>query len=373
MTEQVQKTEDELMQEASALIAARRNEGKLPPKAETPETTTEPPAESESAETVETSEPDKSEPAPAEPFEGYSALPEAVRQKWDEMMAKAAAAERAEAAAADFRQKYEAMHGRVAPLQRQLDQLQRQAQAAPRPVQHSLTVDEWSKSLTPQMRDYFERFPEDAKAQFEIARDVAERQAAALTERVDQKVHEIERRAELAVLAREHPDFRDYSLNNGTPATQKGAAFWQWTQSQPPHIQELARSDHADDIAAALSLHKWQQRPEVQAAYEDLKAPECQQWLRSQPPAIANLLDSPRIDDRIAVMRMLDQHLRLQEGTKAPDPQTAARVSQIAARREQQGKASPSIRPTVAPHSATTDGNDAGWAAAVAAVRQYQR
>lgn len=375
MTEQVQKTEDELMQEAQALIDARRNEGKLPPKPEALE-----PIAAAEPETPEPAAPDGETPAepaaPDEPFEGYNALPEAVRKKWDELNQKAAEAERLRADGEKLRNDFNALHNRLAPVQRELDKLQRASANQPRQSAPSLSVEDWAKSLTPQMQKYYREFPEEARAAFEIARSVTERTTADIEQRFEGKLHEIERRAELAVLSREHPDFRDYSKVRGQPATPKAAEFWNtWLPNQPEHIQSLVHSDSAEDTAAALSLFKWEQRPEVQAAIAEQREPAFQSWLAQQPSTLAAAIYSPRIDDRIAVWRLFDQHLKLQEvGQQAePDPQAAARVAQLAARREQQGKASPSIRQTVAPPSAATDGNDAGWAAAVAAARQYHQ
>lgn len=362
-----EKTEDELMLEAQALIDARRAE--LNPK---PEPESEPAPEPEAQpEPVATEPAAEGEPAPepvAEPFEGYNALPEAVRKKFDELNSRASVADKLQADTEKLRNDYNALHNRLAPVQRKLEELQRNQpkQVAAEPA---LSVDEWSKSLTPQMREYFRQFPEEARAQFEISRDLVDRRAKELSASVDEKFHQIERKNELSMLAREHPDYRDFALSEGKPATTKGAAFWQWLPSQPEHIQALAHSDSAADIASAITLHKWEQQPDVQAALKETQEPEFKSWIAQQPRALADALYSPRIDDRIAVMRIFDQHLRLQEaGNTGPQ---VARVAQIAARREQQGKASPSIRPTVAPHSAVTDGQDAGWAAAVAAARQH--
>ena len=178
------------------------------------------------------------------------------------------------------------------------------------------------------------------------------------------------------MLAREHADFREFGLRNENgklvPNSPKAADYWQWAQQQSDEVWSAANSDSAEDISAALSLYKWERQHKD--VIEETRGREFQEWFATQPPAVAGLLGSPRLNEREYVLRLYAQHLDLQDRQTPVDPKTTARVDQIAARRQQQAKASPSTRSSAAPaQAAATGGEDADWASVQAGLAEWRR
>lgn len=352
--------EDLAMEAAHAAIEASRN-GTAPP---------EPAAQQQEPEPGIT-EPaqEGNQPHADEPFEGYSALPEAVRKRFDEAQKKAAEADRLATEVAKEREKYNALHGRVKPLQQYYDQNRNQPQKqqvqAPKPV----GFDDWIKETSKDYQRWAGEFPEDARIQFEVAQRaaaMADTRIQSVRNEVEQRFQALQQRSELDRLARTHPDYVEFAATG-----QKAADIRAWAESQGPDVQAALASDSADEVSAVLSAYKWERGdPVVRETYND---PHFQRWLGNQSRHIQSMARSVDVIDRVDLMHI---YIGSEYGAaRADDPKTAARVKELTQRREQQSRTvSPSFRPNVAPASAANvGGEDAEWAAANARIEQWRK
>lgn len=360
--------EDLAMEAAQAAIDAARakDQGEPAPEVETPEA----PAQEAPQEGAA--------PIADEPFEGFSQLSEAAQAKWLEVEAKAKRADELAAAEAKLRGDFSALHNRVAPLQRKLDELQRQ----PRPQQQApapLGFGDWLKGTSKEYQQWAREFGEDAKLQYEHAMRVtaeADKRIRSVEESVESRFRDMQFKTELSRLAATHSDYREFAFREADgkrePLTQKAADYLKWAEAQGPDVQAAIDSDSADDVSATLSVYKWENSDPV--VRETLYSPEFQGWLSSQSRHVQAMARSLDIEDRKDALHWYIGHLEQQQPAQA-DPKTAARVQQVAQRREQQSRSvSPSFRPNVAPASAAnTGGEDADWAAANARIEQWRK
>lgn len=150
---------------------------------------------------------------------------------------------------------YAAVHGRLAPMQRRLAELERQptesGKAQPGPntatppteadtaATVNMTLDQW--------KQYQAAYPEDARAvqayvdatikeRVENVTRAAQEQIARLQQQVEAfqpVIHDVRQQAEIGQLSQVHPDWQDI---NQSPE------FWQfiseWVEGLPPHMRE---------------------------------------------------------------------------------------------------------------------------------------
>lgn len=121
------------------------------PKVEVPEKAPEPAKE-------ETPPVEAEKPAEAEPFVGYSALPDEVKESLKKKFEAAEQAEHFRKERDDFQQRWRAQTGQLAPIQRQNEELRRkwqEAQSQPKPTISQVSDDE--------LKAYQANFPEESK------------------------------------------------------------------------------------------------------------------------------------------------------------------------------------------------------------------
>lgn len=351
--------------ELEAAFAEReKRRGKEPPPA-APES---PQAESEDEPSAEVQPEAKDDP---EPFEGYSALPESVRAKWDEINKKAAEADRIAAEHQKLQNNYNALHNRLAPTQRELEQLKRQTQQRPQAKPEALKWDDWLKTLDEEGKSWAKEFPEEARNSFRAAQSVAAAMFKSGEDRLNSTISELKKQAEIDRLSAKHEDWRDFIASNDpsgavVPHTQKGADYWAWVSNQPPEIQALANGNAAQEVAAALDVYKWEkQHPEYQQV---ISHPAFAQWIDDQPSVYRSVIHSANVNDRV---RMWEKFIADYDRSQAPADTT--RADQVAARRDKQARnISPSVRSNVAPAStAAASGEDAEIEAAYQLRKQH--
>lgn len=373
MTEQdveVRDEEDLAMEAAHAAIEASRNKDSGAEDQPAPEAavTPEQPPEQEGA-----------APVSDEPFEGFAQLSEAAKAKWLELDAKAKRADELAAAESKLRGDFNALHNRMAPLQRKLSDYEKQPKSQASQAQAAPGFGDWLKGTSNEYQQWAREFPVDAKVQFEQMLRVtadADKRVRAVEESVNSRFQELEFRTELSRLSAAHPDYKEFSFREidgkREPKTQKAADYFKWAADQGDEVQGAVYGDSADDVAASLSLYKWEKSDPV--ARDTLSSPEFQSWLSGQSRHISAMARSLDIEDRKDALHLFIGHLEQQKPAQA-DPKTAARVQQVAQRREQQSRSvSPSFRPNVAPASAAnTGGEDADWAAANARIEQWRK
>lgn len=366
---EVRDEEDLAMEAAQAAIDAARNKDAEPaPEVVPPEVQ----AEEAPQEGVA--------PVADEPFEGFSQLSETAKAKWLEVEAKAKRAEELAAAEAKLRNDFNALHNRMAPLQRKLSDYEKQPRPQQATAKPSLDVNEWLKTQSPERQRYFREFPEEGRAAFEIARDLFEgqfsQQIRSIQEQTARQFQDLQFKSELSRLAATHNDYKEFGFREvdgkREPLTQKAADYLAWAAAQGQEVQAAIDSDSADDVSATLSLYKWETSDPI--VREVMYSPDFSNWLSRQSRHIQAMARSLDIEDRKDALHLFAGHLEQQQPAQA-DPKTAARVQQVAQRREQQSRSvSPSFRPNVAPASAAnTGGEDADWAAANARIEQWRK
>ena len=346
-------------------IAAERQARKAgtPADVDPPEVLDKQAAEAESQPAPEAAKEPPAAPV-SEPFEGYAALPEAVRKRFDEAQKKAADADRLAAEVAKEREKYNALHGRVKPLQQYYDQTrnqQPQKPQAPKPA----GFDEWLGGTSKEYQQWAREFGEDAKLQYEHAMRVtadADKRIQSVEEKVEERFREFQTRAELDRLARTHSDYAEY-----TAGSAKGSALRAWAESQGPDVVAAIESDSADEVSRALSVFKWEASdPVVRDTYADK---DFQSWLSSQSRHVQAMARSIDIEDRKDAIHWYIGHL----DQSAPADPNAAKAKVLADKRQRQAaNVSPLVRSTAAPATAADSGEDAELDA-VARERQQWR
>lgn len=355
--------DEELIENIAKELEARKSGGAQP--AAEPEPVAQPEPVSDVADTDAAPEPESAPVEDSEPFPGFSALSPEVQERFKELSEKSKAAERLaeiERERDKLRADYNAVYNRLAPVQRRLSELEKQRQSAPaeQPTLSKFQVDDWVKKQTPERQRYFREFPEEARAAAEIAHEMAREivgsEVSRVREETNKRIHEIERRSEISALSAQHPDWNDYRLErdaNGAwrPVSQTGAEYWQWVDTQPPAIRELADSDSAPAVAQALALFKWErENPEYS---ETVKSADFQKWANAVAPSLRSLVSSTDLRDRMYVLgqfwRDYDES-RAQENGKAND---------LAQKREKQRQqVAPSIRGTAAPVNPAARGDE---------------
>lgn len=177
------------------------------------------------------------DPPPVEPDSWLSSLPEDVQARIREDR------EAREQALRDERNRYEALHGRVAPLQRRLSELENQMRYQPQPaepqapaapaMQPGQSLDSYFDS--DDWKEYDRMYPGDAKV-LRAGLEAQERhwgqrytqleqQLQGLAQRLDTTTQAVQSRTvtdEMAKLEAAHPDWRDLDQSED---------FWGWAES----------------------------------------------------------------------------------------------------------------------------------------------
>lgn len=211
------------------------------------------------------STPDPAGGAPDAQDDWINALPEDARNR----IAAEREAREAERKAAEDR--YKALHGKVAPLQRQLSEAQRlihtpsqtpaPAQAAPVQAPDQ-TADEFFQS--PEWKQWAEDYPGDAKVlrqSLEAQQRRHQQQLSTLESRIntlDQRLnqtHQVVSRNvandEIRLLEARHPDWKELNAQD--------SPFWDWFEdfraAQPPAMQAIYYND--DQLKKLFNDGKW--------------------------------------------------------------------------------------------------------------------
>lgn len=178
----------------------------------------------------------------------WQSAPEALRSQFNQI----------QQAHNQLQQQYQAVTGRLAPTQRELEALKKQLAA-----QEQQKVDGKNSGLT---ADEIAGMSDDELEQEwpEVAAALKRRESAMLQqmqqriqqelsplqemrERFQQQEVEQVKQRELGRLAQAHPDYQDVVRNPG---------FRDWLTKQPPAVQSIASSMSADDNIALLNLYK---------------------------------------------------------------------------------------------------------------------
>lgn len=368
MTDEVELKDDDVDAADAALEAAfaerQAHKGIAPKDVDPPEVVDKLAEVAERQEAAPAATPEPAASVPDEPFEGYSALPEAVRKRFDEAQKKAAEADRLAAEVTKAREQYNALHGRVKPLQQYYDQNRNQQPAKPQaPAPQGFA--EWVKQQSPEYQQYAKDFTEEARVQFDVfqrANAEADKRIQSVEEKVESRFRELQQRNELDRLARTHSDFKEYSAT-GT----KGAELRKWAESQGADVIAAIESDSADDVSQALSLYKWESaEPIVRETYSST---DFQDWLGKQSIHVQAMARSLDIEDRKDALHWFIGHL---EQSAPADPNAAKGASLAAKRQRQAANVSPLVRQTAAPATAADSSEDAELDA-VAQERQRWR
>ncbi len=362
--DQVQEDDEDSALEAA--FAARQERKVVEPEATQADAGT-PPA-SDTAPTAATPEPAKQ----AEPFEGYSALPEAVRKQYDTAMAAQKASEELTAKLRQQELDNQALRNRLAPVQRQLSELQRSRQNAPaataQPAKPSaLGFDQWLKKQTPERQAELKRFPEEAQAQFEVARDLLESTLGERLKEIESKNEErftaITMREEVRQIEREHPDWQKYAadtLPDGRMQcrTKEGVDYWNWVLAQGQDIQSAAKGQTAAECAQALSVYKWEkENPGYATAIKDELF---EAFLTTRPRAYRDVVRGMDLKDRELIMdEFAEACAEAQRQIESEDPNVAKAKTLADKRQRQVGNVAPSIRANAAPAAAAASSEDA--------------
>lgn len=368
-----EKTEDDLIEELYQQRAAKHGKEPEPPKAPEPEPDLPPTDGGEGPVEPQGSAPEAPHAAPVdEPFPGYSTLSEDVRKQFDALREKARQAEELAPKLDKLQKDYQAQVGRNQPTQQRLAQLERelaqyrqQVPSKPQTQQQRMDMQAWLKDQPEERRRHFQEFPDELRLAFEVAQDLASRQAAQVEEHFNRRLSEFEKRQELQSLAREHPDFADFKLVDNNPVTQRGASFWAWYDNQPPEIQ--GNLNRAEDVSRALSVYKWEEKHA--GVMQEIQSAPFQGWIAEQPPAIQRMLSSPNISDRDWVLR---QYVAFEDANQQGDTPEAKRARELAEKRKQQAtRVAPSVHGHAAPAPAAAPGSeDAALEAAYQARKQ---
>lgn len=202
-----------------------------------------------------TGEPAPSQPEPTDDWR--AALPEDVRKRIDEEIAKR------EQAAKEAEDRYKALHGRLAPVQQRLSEAERQlaalqqsrtpaiTQPAARPAAPDATQTLDSYFDSAEWKAYEHDFPADAKvlrSGLELQYRAQQQVIARLDEQINQLAQRLER-TEVVVtdtslskaieqLDARHPDWRDLNESD---------SFWEWFESWRAEQPKALRGLYYDD------------------------------------------------------------------------------------------------------------------------------
>lgn len=177
---------------------------------------------------------------------------------------------------------YQAVHGRLAPMQRKIAEMEQAArsssEAAPKPPQGQSVSTE--QSLQDELKAIEEDYPEIAKA-FKRKFQALEQRLEQMGSKFEPVVRQIGHQTEVQHLTQAHPDWREIN------ASEDFHQFVEWWWSnQPPHFQQAIGGDEglrqafnrADFTIPLLNQYKTLRRPSPQTA--TAQTPQ-----RSQPSA----------------------------------------------------------------------------------------
>jgi predicted nucleic acid-binding Zn-ribbon protein len=188
-----------------------------------------------------------------EPFPGYSTLSQEAREAFDRLAQ----------ARSKVENDYKALHGMMAPTQRQNAELRRQLEATQARIQQleqleraqrdaSAAKDEALKGI----EDWASQFPEESKVLMALVNPLREKVTAlegqlnAARAELGTLANERQQAAlarEISELDKAHADWRDIHASPD---------YWEWLNRQPPGIQALNESMFAGDAISLLHLYK---------------------------------------------------------------------------------------------------------------------
>jgi len=287
-------------------------------------------------------------------------LPPEAQEQFQRLRSDSAEAQRIRAELQQLQANYGSLYNRLAPTQRELDQLRRQMQSrgsqGGEPPAPTLTMEAWFKRLPKATQEFYAQYPEDRDAAFEASRAAVESVAAHLRTETEERFTRMRVESERQQLAARHPDFHQYVQRqdprtgqwyNPTPQAQD---YWSWVERQPESIQALAMGQTAAENADALTLYKWEKdNPAFQTT---IQMEAYQRWAAAMPPRLTEMIHSPNLDERLTVLSYFwRDYNEATQGAAPPTPEAIA-AQQLAARRERQAeRVAPSPRGTPAPAS----------------------
>lgn len=287
-------------------------------------------------------------------------LPPEAQEQFQRLRSDSAEAQRIRAELQQLQANYGSLYNRLAPTQRELDQLRRQMQSrgsqGGEPPAPTLTMEAWFKRLPKATQEFYTQYPEDRDAAFEASRAAVESVAAHLRTETEERFTRMRVESERQQLAARHPDFHQYVQRqdphtkqwyNPTPQAQD---YWSWVERQPESIQALAMGQTAAENADALTLYKWEKdNPAFQTT---IQMEAYQRWAAAMPPRLTEMIHSPNLDERLTVLSYFwRDYNEATQGAAPPTPEAVA-AQQLAARRERQAeRVAPSPRGTPAPAS----------------------
>jgi hypothetical protein len=270
------------------------------------------PEKSEAAQTTE-------QQAPAEPFPGYAALPEEARKAFDTERAER---ERLAKEAVENLNKYRAVQGQNAPIQRQNEALRRQIQESEtKAKEQAAKLEKWEKHKA--------EYPDEAAAIEEMIAPVRSDLESVRQENAQLHAHlqKQQTKAEIDVLSSAHSDWQDKVFG--------------------------ARKDEQKDPAR---LHEWFD-------------PVFGEWFFAQHPNVQSLLGSRQAQDNIYLLDLYDRDVALAGLHEQPAAMPTPATDAVAARREKAlSNTAPGIRSTQSGtrNAAALDDEEAAFAALTA-------
>jgi len=153
---------------------------------------------------------------------------------------------------------YNAVTGRLAPTQRELDALKKQLaekeqqkvdgqKSGPTADEIAGMTDEELEQEWPELAAALKRREQQLERKFDERLSPLQQQLEQQREFERQQQEQHARQQELGRLAQVHPDYQQVVSN---------PAFKQWLSAQPPGVQQIASSMSADDNIALLNLYK---------------------------------------------------------------------------------------------------------------------
>src|SRR5574343_886366 len=346
-------------------------------------------------------------PAPAPPADAgiesspwFASLPPEAQESLRALAGKSSQAEqeaqRLRASLDRTTADYHALHGRLSPTQRRLEEAQRRlAQfeqaggAARQPQQPAQTqaaapnkadVDAWVARQAEAVRSYFEQYPGEAYAAYAIAesrvQEAVESKMAKLREEMQAEFRRANLQAGVRELRARHGDVDQYMVDRTAdgqviPRTEQGKAYLERLARAAPEIQEMAWADDPGAVAAALDVYKWERdNPEYS---ETLALPEFKEWARDLTGREVQMVFSADLRERKRILGAFwrDYDATAQARTETPEAKRAREIAEARGRQRQQ--VAPSPRVAGAPASAAAADPEEAGLEAVAAMRAAWR
>lgn len=363
--------DDDLLEQVARQLEARKGAplaASQPPQVDEHAVGSEPPSaeaapapapESAPAPVAEAAEPTAPPATEEQEPEWMAALPPEAREQLQQLRGESTEAKRLKAEIQQLQANYGSLYNRLAPTQRELEQLRRQVQrpgSAPQAEAPTLSMDSWFKRLPKATQAFYEQYPEDRDAAFEAARAAVDGMAQHLQAETQRQLQQIRLDSERAQLQARHPDFQlyvqrfDQQRQQWVSPTRQAEDYWGWVNKQPEQIQALAMGSTAAENADALTLYKWEK--DNPAFSQTLQSEPFQQWASAMPPRLTEMVFSPNLDERLTVLSYFwRDYEEANRGAAPPTPEANA-AQQLAARRERQAeRIAPSPRGTSAPTS----------------------